>query len=229
MSGSGRRAVGMRTSGKRSSRARRGSPGRDLRGRHEEPQPPGDDLGDEADRLQATTMPSVKPDSSTRYSPMTATRRKLETVREIEDGPAVEHGAPCIGGCERRRIVPASACATQARRDEAADDALAIIGLQPVDAAMLVRQPAPDRQQQAGDDVELAVGEGREFRRAPPSQARAKSSLSALLPMGLREPVERDRRAVHRAQQPHAALDAGRHRASGSGPAPARRRGRICC
>ena len=45
------------------------------------------------------------------------------------------------------------------RRDPAADDALAGIGLEPIDPRRLVGQPLPDRQQQPGDDVDRAVGE----------------------------------------------------------------------
>ena len=48
-------------------------------------------------------------------------------------------------------------------RDLAADDALASVGLEPIDPGRLVRQPLPDRQQQAGDDVDRAVGELRDL------------------------------------------------------------------
>ena len=53
----------------------------------------------------------------------------------------------------------ASAVRDPGGRDLAADDAFAGIGLKPIDARRLVRQALPDRQEQAGDDMDRAVGE----------------------------------------------------------------------
>ena len=65
-------------------------------------------------------------------------------------------------------------------RDEAADDALAVIGLEAVDPHVLGRQPVPDRQQQAGDDVERALGEFRDaWRIRLPTAARNRSRVAA--------------------------------------------------
>ena len=50
------------------------------------------------------------------------------------------------------------------RGDEAADHALAVFRLEAVDPHILGRQPVPDRQQQAGDDVKRALGEFRNLR-----------------------------------------------------------------
>ena len=97
-------------------------------------------------------MPSREAESSMRYSPMTR-RGGARGRPQVQHGPAVEHGGPGIGRCESRRVAR-DGLRHPGRRDEAADDALAVIGLQPVDAAMLVGQPPPDRQQQAGDDVQ---------------------------------------------------------------------------
>ena len=47
--------------------------------------------------------------------------------------------------------------------NQAADDALAVVGLQPVDLARRARQMFPDRQQQAGHEMELARACGRNF------------------------------------------------------------------
>ena len=92
-------------------------------------------------------------------------------------------------------------------RDPAADDALAVIGLKPIDARRLVRQALPDRQQQAGDDMDRAFGELRHFgklgaarRRRSVSRSASTQWLSAIIFSGRLW-------LLHRPDQPHAPLD----------------------
>ena len=99
-------------------------------------------------------MPSVKPESSTRnsahhpgaasWSPSASSRivRPSSTADQASAGAMFD-------------AVGADGLRDPGRRDQPADDALAGIGLQPVDPHGLVGQPLPDRQQQAGDDVEI--------------------------------------------------------------------------
>ena len=77
-------------------------------------------------------------------------------------------------------------------RDEAADHALAVIGLEAVDAHVLGRQPVPDRQQQAGDDVKGALGEFRDAGAFGFPQRR-EAFARGLAPVRAVELVERER------------------------------------
>jgi hypothetical protein len=61
----------------------------------------------------------------------------------------------------RAGAVEAAASFAAHGSDETADHALAVICLEAIDARVLSRQPVPDRQQEAGDDVKAALGEFR--------------------------------------------------------------------
>src|SRR3546814_9341447 len=71
---------------------------------------------------------------------------ELEALGEVEDGLAVDQGREGVIRCQS-----ADSHRQRARdpggRNLAADDALAVIGLEPVDPRRLVRQALPDRQQ----------------------------------------------------------------------------------
>ena len=81
----------MRTSGWRSiTLARIAGPVRARR--HEQPQLPGDDLGDQADRLQPVDHAvgeAGELDAEVAHDPDAA---KLQPVLKLQDRPAVEHG-----------------------------------------------------------------------------------------------------------------------------------------
>ena len=133
-----------------------------FRGRHEEPQAPGDDLRGEAKRLQlrhGAVGEAGQLDTMRAHDERAA---DLKIVGEIEHRPAAEDSAPGLRQRELWRTVDAEALIDvieRLGRDEAADHAFAIIGLEAIDAHILRRQPVPDRQQEAGDDVERALGE----------------------------------------------------------------------
>ena len=93
----------------------------------------------------------------------------------------------------------------QRRRDVTADDAFAGIGLDAVDLAIMVRQPPPDRQQQAGDDVEGAGGELRDCGDFRLPQF-AEQFPVGRLPVGFGKGVETEAQLVGRPQQAHAVL-----------------------
>ena len=93
------------------------------------------------------------------------------------------------------------------RRHLAADDALAVIGLEPVDPRRLVRQALPDRQQQAGDDVDRAVGELRHLGELGLPGARRSVSRSASRQWVCAIIVSGMAVLLHRPDQAHAALD----------------------
>ena len=73
----------------------------------------------------------------------------LQIAGEIEDGAAIEHGAPGFRrgkpGCavDAERLIERS---NRFGRDQAADHALAVIGLEAVDPHVGGWQPVPDRQ-----------------------------------------------------------------------------------
>ena len=152
-----------------------------------------------------STMPSVKPESSMRNSPITLTRRSSSPSCKLQDRASVEHGSEGVVWAERRRLA-VDGLRDPGRRDQATDDALAIVGLQPVDAHGLVRQPLPDRQQQAGDDVELAVGELRHCGDLGLPGAGEVGPIG-FLPMRVRQIAERNRRTLHRPEQADAPFD----------------------
>ena len=103
---------------------------------------------------------------------MTRTRRSCISAGEFDDRPALgqrrESGVwrEARGGGVERRSHPF-------RRDLAADEALAGIGLEAVDARGVIGKPVPDRQQEARDDVDFAGGELRDLATSS-AQARAK-------------------------------------------------------
>jgi hypothetical protein len=86
------------------------------------------------------------------------------------------------------------------RRHQAADDAFAIVGLKPVDAHRVVRQPFPDWQQQAGDNVQVAVAELR-HRGYLGLPGVGEVRPIRLPPMRLRHVGDGDCGALHRAEQ----------------------------
>ena len=71
---------------------------------------------------------------------------ELKAFGEVENGSALDQRGE--GGVRRQlRRFGRKGVRDPGGRDLAADDALAGIGLQPIDAGRLVRQPFPDRQQ----------------------------------------------------------------------------------
>ena len=130
--------------------------------------------------------------------------------------PSSSAAKACIG--RQRRGAGRGRARDPGRRDLAADDALAVVGLEPIDARRFIRQALPDRQQQTGDDVDLAVGELRHVGELGLPGAREGLAVG-LAPMGLRHHRQRDDRVLHRPDQPDAAFDlavvehdaAGRH------------------
>ncbi len=147
----------------------------------------------------------------------------LKSVLEVQDRAPIEHGRECVTRFENRRLA-LDRLGDPGRRDQAADDALAIIGLEPVDSHGVVRQPFPDRQQQAGDDMQAAVSELRycgDFSLPRPGEI----GPIGFLPMGPGQCTERDCGSLHRPEQTDAAFDftviqhqAGRRHLDGSAP-----------
>ena len=89
--------------------------------------------------------------------------------RALEDEPfgknearAVLHDRRDGGGRRKGRGVGARRLDEDGgarRRNQPADDAFAIIGLQAIDPRGLVREPVPDGEQEAGDDMKRALGQ----------------------------------------------------------------------
>ena len=135
-------------------------------------------------------MPSEKPVSSMRCAPMTRERRSCRPpARSSTAGRrAALQARPARGRGLRSPSAVRDPCLG---RDKAADDALAIIGLEAVDAHVLGRQPVPDRQQQAGDDVEARCRRIPAPRRSRPPTARANCAAVGLAPMRAAKSSER--------------------------------------
>ena len=90
--------------------------------------------------------------------------------------------------------------------DLATDNALACVGLQTIDPRRLVRQPLPDRQQQARDDVDRALGEfGNARKLRLPGGGKAFSV--GFEPMAFRHHPQGNAVLLHRADQPHSAFN----------------------
>ena len=148
----------------------------------------------------------VKPDSSMRCAPMTRTRRswspsaRSRTVRPSISAAKAASGAS-FGVSERKDVRDPGG------RDLAADDALAGVGLQPIDAGRLVRQPLPDRQQQARRrrGCVLSVNSGTSASSA--CQAAAKRVTIRFDPMAFRHHPQGDAVLLHRSDQSDAPLD----------------------
>ena len=155
-----------------------------------------------------STAPSEKPISSTRGAPMTLARRTCSPSarwRVADPSTTAPHAS---SGRERGRALDAEVAAdpVQGRgRDQAADDALAVIGLQAVDPAGLVRQAGPDRQQQAGDDVERAL-RVRRHRGELSFPDVGERPCVGLPPLRARQRRFAQCQAINRTDQAHAAL-----------------------
>ena len=130
---------------------------------------------------------------------------ELQAFGEIENGATIHQRRE---GCLRRkgRGPGHGRFRGPGGRDPAADDALAGVGLKAVDPARLVRQPLPDRQQQASDDVERAVGELRHVRHFASPGGGERLALGRL-PVALVHHLQRRVMIFHRPDQPHAAFD----------------------
>ena len=111
------------------------------------------------------------------------------------------------GGVRRQRRCAASQRIRHpGRRDLAADDALAGIGLKPIDAGQLVRQPLPDRQEQARHDMDRALGElGHLAELGLPG--RGEAFAVGFRPMAFGHHLQRKAVMLHRPDQPHPPLD----------------------
>jgi len=86
----------------------------------------------------------------------------LQIAGELEHGAAVKDRAPRLRRGKTDAPGHPEAFVDASERlggDKTTDHALAVIGLEAVDAHVLGRQPVPDRQQEAGDDVKAALGE----------------------------------------------------------------------
>ena len=190
-----------------------------LARRHEQAQRPGDDFADAAERLQPFDRAVGKAHQLDPRRAHDAGAAHLQPVREVEGCRSVDDRTPRLHGRERGRPLDAEVAAdpVQGRgRDQAADDALAVVGLQPVDPAGLVRQARPDRQQQAGDDVERAVRErrhrgelrfpgfGERLARRPPATAVCASAVS----LSVRRSIGRIRR-TRRSTSPSSSIRLG--------------------
>ena len=130
---------------------------------------------------------------------------KFQAFGELENRAPFEQRGE--GGVRRqRRCVASQRSRHPGRRDLAADDALAGIGLKPVDAGRLVRQPLPDRQEQACHDMDGAVGELGHFGefRLP---GRGEAFAVGLRPMAFGHHLQRKAVMLHRPDQPHAPFD----------------------
>ena len=120
------------------------------------------------------TAPSEKPVSSTRQALITGARRSCRPPARSSTAPRRRRRARPHRrtGRGRRRRQGSHNPGERLGRHQPADHPLAVIGLEAVDAHVLGRQAVPDRQQQAGDDMKLALGEFRHLAIRPPTAAR---------------------------------------------------------
>ena len=134
----------------------------------------------------------------------------LQIAGELEHGAAVKDRAPRLRRGKTDAPGHPEAFVDASERlggDKTTDHALAVIGLEAVDAHVLGRQPVTDRQQEAGDDVKAALGEFRDAGTFGFPQRR-KFPLWRLAPVRTGEVVEADRLPRHGPDQARARLDA---------------------
>ena len=154
-------------------------------------------------------MPEVKPSKLDAVVVHDAHAAKLEPVGELQAGLALDEERQGLSAVELRNLVEAE-IAVEGRQDrgrnQAADDALAFIRLQTVDAAIVIGQAAPDRQEKAGGDVQRRL---REFREGGDLglPGGGQGGDIGVFPRRLLEHVRGQSVLIHRTQQAHAAFD----------------------
>ena len=126
----------------------------------EQPQPPGDDLAGQPQRLE---LIDGAVGEAGQFDAGGAHHRRApdgEPAGEMQDGAIGAYGGPRFVRRQGRRVIqperPAD-LALGSGRNQAADGPLAVVGLQAIDAQRFIGQPVPDRQQQAGDEVVSGV------------------------------------------------------------------------
>ena len=140
-----------------------------------------------------------------RLAPMTRTRRSWRpSARSRMVRPSMR--AAKAASARQRRCAGRERGCDPGGRDLASDDALARIGLKPIDTRQLVRQALPDRQEQARDNVDRAVGElGHLGKLGLPSGG--EGVAIGFDPVALGHHLQRKAVALHRPDQPHASFD----------------------
>ncbi len=140
---------------------------------------------------------------------------KLEPVGELQAGLALDEERQGLSAVELRNLVEAEIAVEGGQdrgRNQAADDALAVIRLQTIDAAIVIGQAAPDRQEKAGGDVQRRL---REFREGGDLVAPRGGDGGGVgvFPGRLLEHVRGQSVLIHRTQQAHAGFRSRRRRA----------------
>ena len=194
-------------------------------GRAEEAQLPADDLREEAIGLEPVLGGFREAGELDPVHAHDAGPVQLHPLGQPHDGLALQNEGMDLRRRELRRVVRQRG-RDPGGRDPAADDALAVIGLQPVDAGFVLGELLPDRQQQARHDVQRGFRELRhlgQFRGPGGGEGRA----VGLEPVGVLHDLGRNRAGLGRADQPQARLDGAvvQHQAGGGhlhgGPARA--------
>lgn len=150
----------------------------------------------EADQLDAVIVHDAAP-------------AKNQAFGELQADPPLDQASPRFVRSERRHIVDpeiAQYGRDLHRRNVAADDPFAGIGLDPVDLAVMIGQPPPDRQEEPCDDVERAGGELRNRSHFGVPEFTEQLPVGGL-PMGFGKGVETKAQFIGRPQQAHAVLD----------------------
>ena len=129
----------------------------------------------------------------------------LHVADEMEDMRAlVQAGEGLVSRQTRRAFVEDRS--DPSVRNLSRDDALAGVGLDAIDAARFARQAFPNRQQQAGDDMQRRLDIFRQLRNFP-LPGLGENLFVGHAPMRLPHVLCRIGRALHRAHQAHAGFD----------------------
>src|ERR1700722_10393063 len=111
--------------------------------RHEQAQLPRDDLRHQADRLQPIDHAVGEAGELDTEFSHDLGAAKLEPILKLQDRPSVEHRDEGVGRAERWCLA-LDCLRDPGWRDQPADDAFPIVGLEPVDAHGVIWQPLPD-------------------------------------------------------------------------------------
>ena len=189
--------------------------------RQEQPELEADDLRDEPHGLEPPDHAAGEADKLDAGKAHHQRAPDLQPVGQMQDRLALDHRRPRILGRQIRRIFEAEIAidlAERRRRHQPADHPLAPrvlplasprrikVGLQAIDAHRVLRQPPPDRQQQAGDDMEAAGGERRNLSDLS-LPCLGEGVFVRFLPLRMRQGIMSNRAALHRSQEAHPALD----------------------
>jgi len=180
-----------------------------IGGRDEEPDLPGDHFGEQAEGSQPVAHAvgeAGELDAIVVHHPHPPQRH---VAGKGNDRRASEQRLPHLCGSDDLRLVEPEIPANPRepfRRDQTADDTLALVGLKTIDPAIILRQQFPDGQQEAGDHMHGRDGKFREIGDLS-VPCGGEDLLVRFLPVRFLELAQLEADLIHRPDERYARLD----------------------